>query len=51
MAIVSVCGCRGAAIALAATYYLAALLLILYLWLSGIYKETWPGTYIVTITD
>ncbi|ELU16173.1 hypothetical protein CAPTEDRAFT_189858 [Capitella teleta] len=36
-------GLRGSAISLAMTYYLVLILLISYIWGSGVYRETWQG--------
>uniref|UniRef100_T1FYH1 Multidrug and toxin extrusion protein n=1 Tax=Helobdella robusta TaxID=6412 RepID=T1FYH1_HELRO len=36
-------GIRGSAISLALTYYIVLLLLVSYIYFSGIYRETWPG--------
>ncbi len=34
---------RGSAIALATSYYCVLFMFIGYIWISGVYKETWDG--------
>ena len=39
--------CRGSAVALSIAYLSMVLVLLVYLAISGIYKETWDGKYII----
>ena len=43
--------CRGSAIALAITYYLVLAQLLAYIWGSGVYVETWDGTFTYVLSD
>ena len=42
---------RGSAIALAITYYLVLAQLLAYIWGSGVYVETWDGTFMYVLSD
>jgi len=42
---------RGSAISLALSYYAVLLLLVAYIYCSGIYRDTWGGRQLHLLTD